>query len=139
MDPNDVLEYFGIERDVKVGVVEDSPSSPPDPIAPASSPTQWTGSTKTLLNPPPIFDGDKLKYREWKRKLCVYIDDPRNRVTTNKERINIAFSYIEGPKVAEWVQNYYKEFYDEDEANWMVMWRAVKKDLDKQFLDTTQE
>ena len=70
---------------------------------------------KSLLKEPPVFDGNKDAFKEWQRKLFAYIRDPRNRITTDDERIDIALSYIEGPKVQDWIQNLYDSYYDK---NW---------------------
>ena len=53
---------------------------------------------KSLLKEPPVFDGDKKKYQEWKQKLSHWLKDPKNKVKDDNEKINITLSYIEGGK-----------------------------------------
>ena len=66
---------------------------------------------KSLLKEPPVFDGDKKKYREWRQKLSRWLKDPKNRVKDDDEKINITLSYIEGDKVSDFVQNIYDRYW----------------------------
>jgi hypothetical protein len=35
---------------------------------------------KSLLKEPPMFDGNKEEYEDWRRKVFVYINDDRNQI-----------------------------------------------------------
>ncbi|KAF8824701.1 hypothetical protein HHX47_DHR7000384 [Lentinula edodes] len=104
---------------------------------PTSAPTTTTSNIhgKLLLREPSIFDGDKAQFKEWRRTLFAYIRDPRNRIVTDSERIDIAVSYMRGPKVSSWVQNYTDDNFNDDEEEWKVTWKGFKDALNASFLD----
>ena len=49
---------------------------------------------KSLLKEPPVFDGDKKKYWEFKQKLSCWLKDPKNKVKDDNKKINKTLSYI---------------------------------------------
>ena len=93
---------------------------------------------KSLLKEPPVFDGDKKKYREWKQKLSRWLKDLKNIVKDDDERINITLSYIEGDKVSDFVQNIYDRYWFDADEEWTCSYNTLVKKLDEQFLETSR-
>jgi hypothetical protein len=58
---------------------------------------------------------------------------------TDGERIDVAFSYIEGPKVRDWTQNFHDTYYKSRTERWDVTWSQFKQALNSQFLDKNEE
>lgn len=96
--------------DNEVSMGEPGPFDYVHPSAPEPT-TPPTGSSKSLMKEPPIFNRDKTAYQEWKCKLTAWIADEKNKVHSDSEQINIALSYMNGEKVHDWIKNYYN-------ANW---------------------
>ena len=71
--------------------------------------------------------------------MFTYIRDPRNRIKTDSERIDVTMSYIEGPKVRDWSQNYHSHNYNEEKEKWTVNWAQFKQELNNQFLDKARQ
>ena len=92
-------------------------------------------SGKSLLKEPSDFNGDKSEFKEWRRQLFAYIRDPRNRVQSDNERIDIAISYMRGTKVKGWVQNYSDDHFNDTNETWDVSWKDFKDALNAAFLD----
>ena len=118
-----------------------APKRPPLPSDDDGSDDDNDGSRKlrkgkTLLKEPFTFDGDKTRYREWKRKLLAWIKDPHHKARGNSEKIAVAMSYIEGPNVQEWSENTYQTFYDENMEKWVCTWDKFKELMDEQWLDS---
>lgn len=90
---------------------------------------------KTLLKEPFTFEGDKMRYREWKRKLLAWIKDAHHKARGNNEKVAVAMSYIEGPNVQEWSENVYRTHYDEGTEKWTISWDKFKELMDEQWLD----
>ena len=51
------------------------------------------------MKEPLVFSGDKATYREWKRKLTMWVSDEKNKIRSDSEQINIVLSYMDGEKV----------------------------------------
>jgi hypothetical protein len=90
---------------------------------------------KSLLKEPPMFDGNKEEYEDWRRKVFVYINDDRNRIVRGDEKINIALSFMEGKEIRGWVKNLWSQYYDEDIGRWIISWATFKQLLNDRFLD----
>ena len=105
-----------------------------------AAPTATTGSPnrKSLLNQPSEFNGDKKEFKGWLRQLLTYIRDPKNGITTDDERIDIAMSYMRGGTVTDWVQNYYDTHFDEILESWSVSWMEFKAALIDAFTNKGQ-
>ncbi|KAF8828866.1 hypothetical protein HHX47_DHR3000778 [Lentinula edodes] len=109
-----------------------NPTPDPAPTTPVTTPHVHG---KSLLREPNIFDGNKTQFKEWRCTLFAYICDPKNRVTIDNERIDIAILYMRGPKVSSWVQNYTDDNFDNDEEEWAITWKGFKDTLNASFLD----
>lgn len=90
---------------------------------------------KSLLKVPPVFNGDKNIYQEWKHKLVMFLDNPKNKVK-EEEQINIALSYMDGPNVVDWIQVYHNNHYNLIKSEWDQLWYQFIKELDATFLDS---
>ena len=93
---------------------------------------------KSLLKEPPVFDGDKKKYREWRQKLSRWLKDPKNRVKDDDEKINITQSYIEGDKVSDFVQNIYDCYWFDADKEWRCSYNTLMKKLNERFLEASR-
>lgn len=69
----------------------------------------------------------------------MYIDDPRNRIVNDNERINIVLSFMEGSSVNDWIQNLYDASYDEQNRGWQCSWQEFIEELNEAFLDSQRE
>ncbi|KIK51848.1 hypothetical protein GYMLUDRAFT_127499, partial [Collybiopsis luxurians FD-317 M1] len=56
-------------------------------------------------------------------------------ISSDDERIDIALSYIEGPKVQDWIQNLHDSYYNKNQETWGITWAWFKQVLNNQFLD----
>ncbi|KAF5359896.1 hypothetical protein D9757_015146 [Collybiopsis confluens] len=66
---------------------------PDDIMADTSDNTPRRSSgTKSLIKEPSEFNGNKRQFKEWQRQLFAYLRDPRNRIRTDGEKIDIALS-----------------------------------------------
>lgn len=112
----------------------------PPTIYRTPTPTMASDSkAKSLIKEPLMFNGNKNAYREWKRKLMVYLHDLKNRIVNNQERINIALSYMDGPAINDWIQVFYENHFNYNHIVevecWDLNWKAFQHELDKTFLD----
>ena len=55
--------------------------------------------------------------------MIQYIEDTRNSMKDDT-KISIVFSYIQGDKVNDWVQNFLNEYYN-DEVDDKLAWRTT--------------
>ena len=86
-----------------------------------------------------MFDGNKDNFKEWQRKLFIYVRDLKNKIVSDDERINISLSYMEGTLVRDWVQNLYNTRYNEERDYWDLTWKEFKQELNNKFLDHARE
>lgn len=91
---------------------------------------------KSLLKEPPMFDGNKEDFPEWSWKVITWLQDDRNRATSDKERINVTLSYMAGPNVDSWIQNYTKaQQLPNSSGNWRVTAEEFWTELTETFQD----
>ena len=90
------------------------------------------------MKEPPVFNGDKAAYREWKRKLTMWVSDEKNKIRSDSERINIALSYMDGEKVRDWIENFYDSNWLIGAGRWLDTWVEFVERLDKTYLDTAR-
>ena len=67
--------------------------------------------------------------------MYAYIRDPRIRATLDNEHIDIALSYIEGPKVQEQIQSLHDTYHNKNLEMWGITWVWFKQVLNHQLLD----
>ncbi|KAI0076357.1 hypothetical protein K474DRAFT_1559743, partial [Panus rudis PR-1116 ss-1] len=67
---------------------------------------------------PDVFDGTKTSYKDWKRSVRVFLYAPENKSKTVDEKIHIVYSYIKGPKVGKWSENFWEKYFDEANEEW---------------------
>ena len=69
----------------------------------------------------------------------MYLNDPRNGISSDDEKIEIAISYMEGPKVKDWVEWIYNTQQNEQMGIWGISWREFKQLLNNQWMDKSEE
>ena len=69
--------------------------------------------------------------------MIQYVKDPQNGMKDD-EKISVVFSYIQGTKVDNWVQNFFDKFYNEDHEDdmvWKCMFATVSQKIKERFVD----
>ena len=90
---------------------------------------------KETIAKPPTFDGNKSNYESWKRKIQLYLSSSSFQNATTHETISTIISYIEGPNVSTWVDNYFDEHFTNTTGTWNVTLTILWQNLDEAFKD----
>ncbi|KAK7678698.1 hypothetical protein QCA50_018280 [Cerrena zonata] len=109
-----------------------------------SSPEQYESSVipvpvtkhKYYGSKPPIFDGAKSEYAEWKSQVIDYCR--MRRITDSNEKINIFLSFMRGGTVCSWVRGFVLEYQDSTASlcgMWKLTYTEFLEKLDVAFTD----
>lgn len=98
-----------------------------------------TPSSKPLVKAPESFDGSKARYKNFLMQLLQYIGDPAISGESDTRKISIALSYIRGPNVEAWLDNYFTTNWDRTANAWRTAWTDFVNSLDARFKDSNAE
>lgn len=126
--PADPVDLTG---DVVLPPPSPGPSDPPShhssprdlPLNPRRM-AESDSSDKNLLRKPTPYDGDKARFKTFKREVSTYIMANPNAFRTNEKKILFVQSYLTSGPAKDWAQQYYNE-------NIVTQWLAEDPSLEE--------
>ncbi|PCH39184.1 hypothetical protein WOLCODRAFT_158723 [Wolfiporia cocos MD-104 SS10] len=102
-------------------------------------PTYTTNSQRRMVKEPPIFDDDKVKFRDWWMRMVQYLASQRQYMETSHDKIESAMSYIRGEKVDQWFANMFTTYFNKETGWWEIHFDHFKQELFTRFEDPDRE